>query len=89
MEERRDQISSRYLAQMKKQALDEDERIAREIAETDEQEAREAEVKKEKHIAELQSIKEHRMDVVRKKYMHCCTSCFNICQHQMTFFLMM
>ncbi|KAJ6660739.1 hypothetical protein lerEdw1_017365 [Lerista edwardsae] len=67
MEERRDQISSRYLAQMKKAALDEDERIAREIAETDEEEARELKAREEKHNADLQSIKEHRMHVIRTK----------------------
>lgn len=66
MDEQREQISNRYLAQMKKEALDEDERIAREIAETEEEEARVRKEKEEKNKAELQSIKEHRISVVRK-----------------------
>ncbi|XP_066468273.1 cilia- and flagella- associated protein 210 isoform X2 [Tiliqua scincoides] len=67
MEEHREQISNRFLAQMKKQGLDEDERIAREIAETEEEEAQERKAKEEKNKADLQSIKEYRMSVIKMK----------------------
>lgn len=66
MEEHRDNITSRLLAHMKKEADDEDERIARDIAETDAQLERERKEKEEKNNAELKSITEHRMNVVRK-----------------------
>ncbi|XP_077773301.1 cilia- and flagella- associated protein 210 isoform X4 [Podarcis muralis] len=67
MEEHRDNITSRLLAHMKKEADDEDERIARDIAETDAQLERERKEKEEKNNAELKSITEHRMNVVEKK----------------------
>ncbi|XP_077773283.1 cilia- and flagella- associated protein 210 isoform X1 [Podarcis muralis] len=67
MEEHRDNITSRLLAHMKKEADDEDERIARDIAETDAQLERERKEKEEKNNAELKSITEHRMNVIKRK----------------------
>uniref|UniRef100_A0A670XRC3 Trichohyalin-plectin-homology domain-containing protein n=1 Tax=Pseudonaja textilis TaxID=8673 RepID=A0A670XRC3_PSETE len=66
MEEQRERITSRLLARMKKKMGDEDERIAREIAEKEEEQAKEEQAKEEKLQADLKSIAEHRANVVRK-----------------------
>lgn len=68
MEEERERIYNRLLARMKKQADDEDLRIAREIAETEEERERVLKEKEEKNKADLKLMAEHRMNVVRKKY---------------------
>lgn len=67
MEEQRERITNRLLARMKKKIGDEDERVAREIAEKEEEEAKESQAKEEKLQADLKSIAEHRINVVRKK----------------------
>uniref|UniRef100_A0A8C6V9G4 Coiled-coil domain-containing protein 173 n=1 Tax=Naja naja TaxID=35670 RepID=A0A8C6V9G4_NAJNA len=66
MEEQRERITNRLLARMKKKVGDEDERIAREIAEKEEEQAKEEQAKEEKLQADLKSIAEHRVNVVRK-----------------------
>ncbi|XP_053121104.1 cilia- and flagella- associated protein 210 isoform X2 [Hemicordylus capensis] len=67
MEKRREDIFNRLLVRMQKKEEDEDERIAREIAETEEEEERERKAKEEKNKAELESIKEHRIGVMKVK----------------------
>ncbi|XP_063174284.1 cilia- and flagella- associated protein 210 [Candoia aspera] len=66
-EEERERITNRLLAQMKKKLVDEDERIAREIAETDEEQVKELKAKEEKFQADLKSIAEHRNSVIKMK----------------------
>ncbi|XP_007421911.1 coiled-coil domain-containing protein 173 [Python bivittatus] len=67
MEEQRERITNRLLARMKKKTDDEDERIAREIAEAEEERARELKAKEEKLQADLKSIAEHRINVIKMK----------------------
>ncbi|XP_070587809.1 cilia- and flagella- associated protein 210 [Erythrolamprus reginae] len=67
MEEKRERIFNRLLARMKKKMGDEDERIAREIAEREEEEAKEEQAKEEKIQADLKSIAEHRINVIKMK----------------------
>ncbi|XP_062974681.1 cilia- and flagella- associated protein 210 [Elgaria multicarinata webbii] len=67
MEERRDGITNRLFAMMKKKLDDDDERIAREIAETEEELEKELKEKEEKNKADLESIKEHRIGVMKIK----------------------
>ncbi|XP_044273547.1 coiled-coil domain-containing protein 173 isoform X2 [Varanus komodoensis] len=67
MEEERDAITSRILALMKKKLDSDDERIAREIAETEEELEKERKEKEEKNKADLKSIKEHRLGVIKIK----------------------
>ncbi|KAM6465515.1 cilia- and flagella- associated protein 210 isoform 2-T2 [Liasis olivaceus] len=67
MEEQRERITNRLLAQMKKKMDDEDERIAREIAEAEEERAVELKAKEEKLQADLKSIAEHRINVIKMK----------------------
>lgn len=67
MEEKRENIAQHLLARMKQKTDDEDERIAFAIKEMEEERERELKEKEEKYKAELKSIKEHRVGVVRKK----------------------
>uniref|UniRef100_A0A8C6V5Q3 Coiled-coil domain-containing protein 173 n=1 Tax=Naja naja TaxID=35670 RepID=A0A8C6V5Q3_NAJNA len=67
MEEQRERITNRLLARMKKKVGDEDERIAREIAEKEEEQAKEEQAKEEKLQADLKSIAEHRVNVIKMK----------------------
>ncbi|KAM3853729.1 cilia- and flagella- associated protein 210 isoform 2-T2 [Vipera latastei] len=67
MEEKRERITNRLLAQMKKKMGDEDERIARENAEIEEEQAKELKAKEEKLQADLKSIAEHRINVIKMK----------------------
>ncbi|XP_070813017.1 cilia- and flagella- associated protein 210 [Pituophis catenifer annectens] len=67
MEEQRERITNRLLARMKKKMGDEDERVAREIAEKEEEEAKESQAKEEKLQADLKSIAEHRINVIKMK----------------------
>ncbi|XP_026540841.1 coiled-coil domain-containing protein 173 [Notechis scutatus] len=67
MEEQRERITNRLLARMKKKMGDEDERIAREIAEKEEEQAKEEQAKEEKLQADLKSIAEHRVNVIKMK----------------------
>ncbi|XP_042302615.1 coiled-coil domain-containing protein 173 [Sceloporus undulatus] len=67
MEEHRENISKYLLQQMKQKTDDEDERIAREIAETEEELEKERKAKEEKNKADLKSIKDHRISVIKMK----------------------
>ncbi|XP_061464527.1 cilia- and flagella- associated protein 210 [Rhineura floridana] len=67
MEKQRDNITNRLLAQMKKKSDDEDERIARDVAEAEEELEREHKAKEEKNNNDLKSIKEHRINVIKMK----------------------
>uniref|UniRef100_A0ABM5EX65 Cilia- and flagella- associated protein 210 isoform X1 n=1 Tax=Pogona vitticeps TaxID=103695 RepID=A0ABM5EX65_9SAUR len=67
MEEQRENISNRLLKYMKKKVDDEDERIAREVAETEEELEKERKAKEEKNKADLESIRDHRIGVIKMK----------------------
>ncbi|XP_032072633.1 coiled-coil domain-containing protein 173 isoform X1 [Thamnophis elegans] len=67
MEEQRERITNRLLARSKKKMGDEDERVAREIAEKEEEQAKEEQAKEEKLQADLKSIAAHRINVIKKK----------------------
>nr|XP_060634721.1 cilia- and flagella- associated protein 210 [Anolis sagrei ordinatus] len=67
MEVHRENITYRLLKQMQKKIDDEDERIAREIAETEEEIENECKAREEKNKADLKSIKEHRLGVIKMK----------------------
>ncbi|XP_054828764.1 cilia- and flagella- associated protein 210 [Eublepharis macularius] len=67
IEENRENITKRLLAQMKEKIDTEDERIAREIAEAEEERERELTEKEEKKKADLKSITEHRINVMKTK----------------------
>ncbi|KAH0621463.1 hypothetical protein JD844_022811 [Phrynosoma platyrhinos] len=67
MEEHRENITNRLLQQMKQKIDDEDERIARDVAETEEELEKERKAKEEKNKADLKSIKDHRISVIKMK----------------------
>uniref|UniRef100_A0A8C4YC82 Trichohyalin-plectin-homology domain-containing protein n=1 Tax=Gopherus evgoodei TaxID=1825980 RepID=A0A8C4YC82_9SAUR len=72
MQERRDIITNRLVAQMKQTFESIDERVARDVAEREAEWEKELKEKEEKTKAELKSIAEHRATVVRylKKKLH-------------------
>nr|XP_003226313.2 PREDICTED: coiled-coil domain-containing protein 173 isoform X1 [Anolis carolinensis] len=67
MEIHRENITNRLLKQMQKKVEDEDKRIAREVAEREEEIENERKAKEEKNNADLKSIKEHRLGVIKMK----------------------
>ncbi|XP_077175891.1 cilia- and flagella- associated protein 210 [Paroedura picta] len=67
IEETRENITNRLLARMKKKIDDEDERIAREVGEMEEERDKALAEKEEKNKADLKSITEHRLSVIRMK----------------------
>ncbi|KAL8183437.1 UNVERIFIED_CONTAM: hypothetical protein K2H54_041180 [Gekko kuhli] len=67
IEETRENITNRLLARMKQKIDDEDERIAREVREMEEEREKELTEKEEKNKADLKSITEHRISVIKMK----------------------
>lgn len=65
MQERQDNIINCLAAQMKQTFQEEDERVARAVAEKEAAWEEELKEKEEKHTAELKSIAEYRATVVR------------------------
>ncbi|XP_015277728.1 PREDICTED: coiled-coil domain-containing protein 173 [Gekko japonicus] len=63
----RENITNRLLARMKQKTDDEDERIAREVREMEAEREKELAEKVEKNKADLKSITEHRISVMKKK----------------------
>ncbi|KAJ7345664.1 hypothetical protein JRQ81_001614 [Phrynocephalus forsythii] len=67
MEDQRETITNRLLNYMKKKEEDVDERVAREVAETEEELEKERKAKEDKNKADLESIRDHRIGVIKIK----------------------